>query len=269
MPDSTFMPSVKPVKPSKWWLRSNSSASQPIRLFCFPYAGGGPAVFSGWPRLLGGDYEVCTLSLPGRGARMREASICGLEEILQSLYGNIQDLLDVPFMFFGHSMGALLAFELARKLHRKRNKLPRVLFVSGARAPHLRWKKKTFDLPENEFLAEIYRLNGIPEELAREKSFIDMVVPALRADFQICQTYTFSDEEPLPLPIHVFGGTEDTDVTEQDLQGWAAHTASGSSLMLIRGDHFFINTAPQEVVDRVKRFGSYYFRDRLAMSPAQ
>lgn len=259
------MPFVKTtIGHNPWWLRSHSSESPRIRLFCFPYAGGGPAVFRAWPALLGTDYEVCSLSLPGRGVRAREASLCNLEDILQNVYANIQDLLDVPFMFFGHSMGALIAFELARLLHRKRNKLPRVLFVSGARAPHSALKERTFDLPKNEFLAEVLRLNGIPEELAREEGFMDMALPSLRADFQICQTYVFSAGDLLPVPIHVFGGTSDPDVTEQHLQGWETHTTAGSSLMLIRGDHFFIDTSTQEVVDRVKRLGAHYFRNAFA-----
>lgn len=263
------MPSVKTeVKTGKWWLRSHCAVTNPIRLFCFPYAGGGPAVFSGWPALLGRDYEVCSFSLPGRGARMQESYLGSLEEILQNAYENIQPLLDVPFMFFGHSMGALIAFELTRQLHRKRNQLPRVLFISGARAPQTIWKNKTFDLPKDEFLEEVYRLNGIPEELIQEKGFVDMFLPALRADFRICQTYSFSAGDVLPVPIHIFGGVDDPDVSKEDLQGWADHTTCGSSLMMIPGDHFFITTSPQEVVDRVKRFGFYYFRNKFSMGPA-
>jgi medium-chain acyl-[acyl-carrier-protein] hydrolase len=263
------MQSVKTsVNEGQWWLRSSCSSANPIRLFCFPYAGGSPAAFSSWPALLGRDYEVCAFSLPGRGARMREAHLCSLHEILQSAYDNIQPLLDLPFMFLGHSMGALIAFELARLLHRRRNKLPRVLFVSGALAPQTPWKKKTFDLPRDEFLDEVYRLNGIPEELIREKGFIDMFLPALRADFRICQTYKFSPGELLPVPIHVFGGLDDPDISKKDLEGWAEHTSCGSSLMLLPGDHFFITTSPQEVVDRVKRFGFYYFRNKFSSGSA-
>lgn len=263
------MRSVKTdVKTGQWWLRSNCTVTKPIRLFCFPYAGGGPAVFSNWRTLLGRDYEVCSFSLPGRGARMREPYLCSLEDILQNAYESIQQLLDVPFMFFGHSMGALIAFELTRLLHRKRNKLPRVLFVSGARAPQASCKKKTFDLPQDEFLEEVYRLNGIPEELIREKGFIDMFLPALRADFRICQTYAFSAGDLLPVPIHVFGGVDDSDVTREDLERWADYTNCGSSSVLIPGDHFFITTSPQEVVERVKRLGLYYFWNHFSTGPA-
>jgi surfactin synthase thioesterase subunit len=258
------MSSVKTeIKAGQWWLRSSYAATNPVRLFCFPYAGGGPAVFSGWPTLLGKEYEVCAFSLPGRGARVREAYLGSLDEILENAYEHIQPLLDVPFMFFGHSMGALIAFELARLLHRKRRLLPHVLFVSGARSPQTAWRRKTFDLPKDEFLEELYRLNGIPEELIREKGFIDMFLPALRADFRICQTYTFTAGDLLPVPIHIFGGIDDPDVTKEDLQGWAEHTTRGSSLTMIPGDHFFITASQQEVVDRVKRFGLYYFHNKF------
>ena len=198
---------------------------------------------------------------------MHEASLGSLDEILENAYKHIRPLLDVPCMFFGHSMGALIAFELARLLHREGAPLPRVLFVSGARAPQTVWKRKTFDLPKDEFLEELYRLNGIPEELIREKGFIDMFLPALRVDFRICQTYSFSAGDLLPVSIHTFGGVDDSDVTKEDLQGWAEHTTGGSSVMMIQGDHFFITTSQQEVVDRVKRFGLYYFHNKFFRGP--
>jgi surfactin synthase thioesterase subunit len=199
---------------------------------------------------------------------MSEAFLSSLDEILENAYDSIQQLLDVPFMFFGHSMGALIAFELTRMLHRKHNKLPRVLFVSGARAPQTPCRKKTFDLTRDEFLEEVYRLNGIPEELIREKGFIDMFLPALRADFRICQTYVFAAGDLLPVPIHVFGGVNDPDVSREDLERWRDHTNCGCSSMLIPGDHFFITTSTQEVVNRVKRLGLYYFRNQFSLGPA-
>jgi medium-chain acyl-[acyl-carrier-protein] hydrolase len=115
-------------------------------------------------------------------------------------------------------------------------------------------------------MADVLRLNGFPEELLKEESFIEMVLPTLRADFQVCQTYTFLPAVRLPIPIHVFGGTEDPDVLEPQLQGWAEHTSQVCSVMLIQGDHFFINTSPHEVVSRIKGVGSYYFRNLAACS---
>lgn len=196
---------------------------------------------------------------------MREPNLCSLDEIIPNVYETVQALLDVPFMFFGHSMGALIAFELTRRLHREHRKLPRVLFVSGARSPQTPWERITYDLPNDEFMAEVFRLKGIPAELAREKTYIEMLLPTLRADFQVCQTYTFAPGERLPVPIHVFGGTEDPDVSEPQLQGWAEHTSHVCSVMLIKGDHFFINTSPQEVISRIKGVGSYYFRNLAAL----
>ena len=140
----------------QWWVRNRSTAAHPIRLFCFPYAGGGPSVFSNWSVLMGVKYEIYSLSLPGRGARLREASLRSLDEIMPSVYESIQPLLDVPFMFFGHSMGALIAFELCRQLHREHRRLPRVLFVSGARSPQTLWDRITYHLPKDEFLAEVF-----------------------------------------------------------------------------------------------------------------
>jgi surfactin synthase thioesterase subunit len=139
------------------------------------------------------------------------------------------------------------------------------LFVSGARSPQTPWDRITYHLPKDEFLVEIFRLNGIPDELAREESFVEMLLPTLRADFRVCQTYTFVSGERLPVPIHVFGGTDDPDVLEAQLKGWADHTSQACSLMLIRGDHFFINTSPLEVINRVKGVGSYYFRNIAAI----
>jgi surfactin synthase thioesterase subunit len=248
----------------QWWVRSRSTAEHPIRLFCFPYAGSGPSVFNDWPAFMGPSYEICALSLPGRGARLHEPSLRSLDEIISTVHENIQSLLDVPFIFFGHSMGALIAFELCRRLHREHNRLPRVLYVSGARSPQTPWERITYNLPKDEFIAEVLRLNGIPDELAREKPFVEMLLPTLRADFQVCQTYTFIPGERLPIPIHVFSGTDDPDVLESQLKGWADHTSQVCSLMLIKGDHFFINTSPREVIGRIKGVGSYYFRNLAA-----
>jgi len=151
-------------------------------------------------------------------------------------------------------MGALLAFEVAR-LASARQIPPEYLFVAGAKAPHLRTlPRRTYDLPEAEFLQEIHKLNGMPREVLENEELLSLVVPILRADFQAVDTYTFlSGEPPLTCPIAAFGGLEDPLVPEQDLRAWRQHTTREFSSLLLPGDHFFVNTAYLQLTAEIAR----------------
>lgn len=152
--------------------------------------------------------------------------------------------LDRPFAFFGHSMGALISFELARLLRREHKQHVTRLFLSGRGAPHLPEREPTtYNLPEPEFIQELQRLKGTPQAVLEQPELMALMSPVLRADFEICQTYEYVPEPPLECPITAFGGLQDEEVSHQQLDAWRAHTNTSFSLRMFPGDHFFLHAS--------------------------
>jgi medium-chain acyl-[acyl-carrier-protein] hydrolase len=214
-----------------------------LRLFCFPYAGTGPSIFRTWSDGLPADVEVCPVQFPSRGTRLMETPFTQLSPLVQALAQALVPLLDKPFAFFGHSLGALVSFELARQLRRQSGVLPAHLFVSADRAPQIPHRDRLIHaLPEAEFLAELRRLNGIPGKVLEEAELMQIMLPVLRADFAVYETYVYSAELPLNCPISTFGGLQDQRVSRGDLEAWRDQTSGSFSLQMFPGDHFFLNT---------------------------
>jgi medium-chain acyl-[acyl-carrier-protein] hydrolase len=214
-----------------------------LRLFCFPYAGAGASIFRTWSDGLPADVEVCPVQLPGRGTRLMETPFTQLTPLVQALAQALVPLVDKPFAFFGHSLGALVGFELARQLRRQSDVQPVRLFVSADRAPQIPHRDRPIHaLPEREFLVELRRLNGIPGKVLEEVDLMRIMLPVLRADFGVCETYAYSTEPPLDCPISAFGGLQDHRVSRGDLEPWRDQTNVSFSLRMFPGDHFFLNT---------------------------
>ncbi len=214
-----------------------------LRLFCFPYAGTGASIFRTWSDGLPADIEVCPVEFPGRGTRLMETPFTQLPPLVQALAQALAPLLDKPFAFFGHSLGALVGFELARQLRRQSGVQPIRLFVSAARAPQIPHRNRSIHaLPEGEFLVELRRLNGIPGKVLEEAELMQIMLPILRADFAVYETYAYVTEPPLNCPISAFGGLLDQRVSRGDLEAWRNQTNGSFSLRMFPGDHFFWNT---------------------------
>jgi surfactin synthase thioesterase subunit len=214
-----------------------------LRLFCFPYAGGGVSIFRAWSDGLPADVEVCPVQLPGRGTRLMEPPFTRLSPLIQALAEALFPLLDKPFAFFGHSLGALVSFELARQLRRQYAVQPVRLFISADRAPQIPNRDPPIhSLPEGEFLVELRRLNGTPREVLEDEELRQIMLPLLRADFAVYETYGYSTEPPLNCPISAFGGLQDHRVSRGDLEAWRDQTSVSVSLRMFPGDHFFLNT---------------------------
>lgn len=222
-----------------------------IRLLCFPYAGGGPAVFRSWPQYLSPDIELCAVQLPGREARMNDAPIGELRRLVAELAEVIEPSLARPIALFGHSIGGLIAFELAREIRRRHGVEPVHLFVSGCPAPQIPDTDPLYDLPEGEFLDRMRRFNGTPREVLEHHEVMQLVLPALRADFSLRDTYVHNLEPPLRCAISAFGGMDDGCVGTEKLEPWRAHTSDVFQLCLFQGDHFFLRTAQAAVVESV------------------
>ena len=222
-----------------------------MRLFCFPYAGSTAAVFRSWPQYLPSEIELCAVQYPGRGSRLAEPLGEGIVEVMNEIYPDLQPFLDKPFAFFGHSMGALVGYEFARRLQSEQQQGPFQLFVSGCSAPHVRmFDEITYNLPEPEFLAELRRLQGTPEEVLDNAELMQLMMPIIRADFKASQTYKYVTGPPLECPIRAFGGLKDEMVPREDVEAWSEHTGSSFRAQMLPGDHFFLNTS-QSLLTRI------------------
>jgi medium-chain acyl-[acyl-carrier-protein] hydrolase len=200
-------------------------------------------MFRTWSDALPTDVEVCPVQLPGRSARLMERPFTELSPLVEALAQALSPLLNKPFALFGHSLGALIAFELARQLRRMYGVNPIRVFVSAGRAPQLPLRGALIHkLAANEFLAAVRRLNGTPAEVFEHEELLDIVLPLLRADVAVYESYVYSTEPPLNCPISGFGGLEDREISRSDLEAWRGQTTASFSLRMFPGDHFFLNT---------------------------
>lgn len=227
--------------PGSWIAFRKPNPRARLRLFCFPYAGSGASIFRTWSDGLPADVEVCPVQFPGRGTRLMEAPFTHLSPLVQALAEALVPLLDKPFAFFGHSLGALVSFELARHLRRHSGVLPACLFVSADRAPQIPSRHRPIHaLPEPEFIIELLQLNGTPHEVANDPELLRIMIPVLKADLGVYQTYKYSEETPLECNISCFGGLQDAMVNRGELEGWRDQTNVRFSLRIFPGDHFFL-----------------------------
>lgn len=242
---------------SQWFtVPSNERANEraKIRLFCFPYAGGSSLIFRTWANALGPSIAVCPAHLPGRERRLIEKPYTSAQSLVEAAAEAIVPHLDLPFAFFGHSMGALISFELARHLRRLHLPSPVHLFLSGRCAPQAGIREKvTYNLTANEFAEELRRLNGTPREVLENQELMDLMIPLLRADFEICQTYRYTQEPALDCPITAFGGLYDRDVSEEMIAAWKKQTTGSFRLCMMPGDHFFVHSAQDQILGVVSQ----------------
>jgi medium-chain acyl-[acyl-carrier-protein] hydrolase len=240
--------------PDPWFTFPKPNPRAHLRLFCFPYAGGSTLVFRNWAEGPLAEIELCPVQLPGRGRRLHEAPFTSLLPLVAAIGQALPPYLDKPFAFFGHSMGGAISFELARYLRRMNMPQPLHLFVSGRRAPQLTADEPpAYNLPVAEFLEELRRLNGTPAEVLDHPEMMQLLLPLVRADFELIQTYTYSPEPPLSCPISVFGGLEDHTDRIHYLEAWREQTTASFSLQMFPGDHFFLQTARPLLLQAIAR----------------
>jgi len=217
------------------------------RLFCFPYAGGGASVFREWSRLLPPHIEVVGVQLPGRESRIRERPLTRTDQVVETLMPALAQFFDLPYALFGHSLGALLAFECARSVRRQGHRGPSHLFVSGRFAPQLRDEEHAVHhLPTPQFIEHVKGLGGMSRAVFEEPELVQLLLPALRADFAIHETYNYAPEPPLECPITAFGGTADRRVSYQRLVAWREQTQNRLEVHQLPGGHFFLRDAHVE-----------------------
>lgn len=237
-----------------WAVYPSRNPNARLRLFCFPYAGGGATVFSTWPRMLPPEVEVVAVQPPGREARIGEKPYGDLAQLVDAMHPQLLPHMDKPFAFYGHSNGGLMAFELARTLRRTGGPMPRHLFVGGRPAPQVVLEEELIHaLPHDEFLAALRRFAGTPEEILQNAEIMELVEPLLRADFSLGETYRWVPEAPLDLPISAYHGQGDEEVTADQVEAWREQTTREFRFRIFPGDHFFVNGDRAAVLQEITR----------------
>jgi len=223
-----------------------------MRLICLPYAGGSAMIYARWKRGLPSWIDVLPLELPGRGTRMGEPLHTDPAALADQLADElVGPSLAEPYVLFGHSLGGLIAFEVAHRLLALGAPKPQMLLVSGTEAPAMRdgsrWREP---LSDDALREELLRLNGTPNEALESAEIMRGVLPVLRADFLMCGNYSYHRRQRLPCPVHVFGG--DQDETRLDaLEAWRTETSAAFGLHMLPGDHFFIHTRQADLLNLV------------------
>lgn len=237
-----------------WLVRYKASPRARLRLFCFPYAGGSAYVFRQWPQSLPDFIDVCAVQPPGRGGRLREQPFTRLDALVAAAASALIPFMDMPFAFFGHSMGAMIGFELARRLRSLGAAGPKHLFVAAGRAPRLACERViTYDLPEPQFVEELRRLGGTPAEVLENEELLHLMLPLLRADFAVTQTYSYAEGPPLDCPLTAFGGLQDEEVKRESVAPWGEYTTASFSLHMLPGGHFFLHSSQDALLEIVAR----------------
>jgi medium-chain acyl-[acyl-carrier-protein] hydrolase len=234
------------------WARRYGPPARPQparRLVCLPHAGGSASEFRDWrlPERLGA--EVWAVQLPGRENRLTERPFRRASRLAATLADELAPLMTGPFALFGHSMGALLAFELARSLRRADRALPSHMFLSGHRAPHLPPKHEAASqLPDEEFVARLEQMADGAHSPMRDPELMRMLAPMVRADLELCEEYRYRDEPPLAVPFTCFAANADSEVDPEDVFAWEAHTSRPTRTRLYAGGHLFVRDHAAEIL---------------------
>jgi medium-chain acyl-[acyl-carrier-protein] hydrolase len=232
--------------PERWFPRLSDAESKgpaAVRLCCFPFAGGNAAAFAEWPQGLPAHVEVRALQVPGRADRLRESPIASLPQLLPILLDALMQLPPLPMVFFGHSNGALIAFELARALRADHPDSVHHLILSGKPAPHcLRRGKPRHALPLEELIEELVRFGGTPRELLEDREFMAQMLPMLRADFALSETHPFTCPTPVAIPTSLWCGRADESVTADEVWQWQRYVVPKATRREFDGGHFYIQS---------------------------
>lgn len=241
---------TKAASPAGWLVRPAVRQQAAVRLFCLPYAGSGAAAYHPWQPLLPPWVELVIVQLPGREQRLREQPVTRIADAVAAITDAMAELLDRPYALFGHSMGALIAFEVARALRSADAPPPACLLVSGRRAPQLAEQEPPIHaLADGPFVGALMRrYNAIPRQLLEDVELLRLFLPALRADVELLETYSYTPAPPLDYPILAMGGLEDTRAPLEYLMDWQLQTKAPLTVRQFPGGHFYINTTRAELL---------------------
>lgn len=241
---ANIIPNDREKLSSDWLVYPKPIPRASFRLFCFPYAGAGSMVYRTWPEGLPPQVEVVSLLFPGRESRLRTAPYVTMQPLVEALVEEILPTLDRPFAFYGHSLGGLIAFELARELRRRGHPLPTALFIASRRAPHLPDPHLPIAGLSREAFAQAIqqRYNGIPKIIQQDRDLMDLFIGILKADFSVLETYQYVQEPAFDFSITAYIGSQDTTIHLQDAAAWQVHSHRSIAVQTFPGDHFFLQS---------------------------
>jgi surfactin synthase thioesterase subunit len=235
------------------FIKLNSVFTPKIRIFCFPYAGGSSATFVPFARNINADTEFLVIQPPGKGARFKEKPYSDMPSLVEDLYLNIQPLLNIPYMFLGHSLGSRVAFELLRKIDAASLPLPIEFIASGSRGPQVcAIRKPISSLGDKEFAIALQEYGRVNQEIIDNDELLALILPAIKADFKISEEYYYSGTDSFSCPLTVFGGTHDPLVAEHELYSWCDLFENDKKVVIFEGKHFFIEENKEPVINAVK-----------------
>ena len=239
----------------KWFLKPKPNPSAAIRLICFPYSGASASIYFDWANILPSSIEIVAVQLPGRANRLAEPLLTDMASVIDGVMSELPDLLDRPFALFGHSLGAQEAFETALALRRAGLPQPARLFVSGHGAPHAEDPDRLLlhRLDDEAMVAELRKMNGMAPEILENEELMQLLLPILRADFTISETYKYRPEPPLDCPISAYSGLQDAYVTREQMLAWKELTSGDFRLRMFPGDHFYLNTSKMLLLQALAR----------------
>jgi medium-chain acyl-[acyl-carrier-protein] hydrolase len=246
--DETHSASTAELPETPWITRFRPNPDTRGRLFVFAHAGGGASFFQPWQALMPADIELCAIQLPGRENRFTTPVITGYEALAEALAEHLRPFANVPCALFGHSFGGLLAFTMGMRLAALDRK-PALVAVSALRAPHLPLRRRIAELPDAEFTAAIAELGGTAADVFDNRELVELILPALRADFRAFESYEHRQDTKISVPLWACGAADDPLVDIPGLGAWSALAGSHFDLKIYTGGHFYLNNHRPELID--------------------
>lgn len=225
-----------------------------VRLFCFPFAGGAASVFRNWGRQLGPEIDVCPVQLPGRERRIREQPFRRLRDVIEALYPALEADLEQPFAFFGHSLGSVVAFELARRVEEEKGVEPVHFFASARNAPPCSIREAPMhSMGRDEFRESLRRMGGTPPEVLEHEELMSLLEPLVRADLEVNETYRFAPGLQLSCPVTAFAGEHDQEASLDGVRKWQEMSSGPFAMKIFPQGHFFLQEVEAEILEEIRR----------------
>ncbi|MFQ3243617.1 MAG: surfactin synthase thioesterase subunit [Arenicella sp.] len=243
---------------NQWLPKLNAMPSSKARLFCFAFAGGGASVYSPWQSLLGDHIEVCPIQLPGREERIRETCLTSIDDVLDQLMPLMTSSLDKPFLVYGHSLGAHIAYAFIDRIKREFGKSPQAFLVGAQRSPDIPYPyPSVLGATQQQLHQVLSKFDGMTARVMQSEELMELMMPVIKADLQLCESLQYCGELALDGPVIAFRGTRDRAISAACMAGWSQHSKNQYQYEEVDGDHFFLKTHGNHVVEKIRHLAQF------------